>query len=132
MYPRILKPLKSNSFFLFGARGTGKSTLLRELFDPPEALFIDLLSPEVVGPLQANPGELERILAANPAPWCVIDEIQKVPQLLDVVHSLLERTPRKFALTGSSVRKLKRDAANLLAGRAFLYKLFPLTHRELR
>jgi predicted AAA+ superfamily ATPase len=81
--------------------------------------------------LQANPGELSKILAQNRKPWCIIDEIQKLPQLLDVVHSHIESIGLKFALTGSSARKLKRDSANLLAGRAFLYKLFPLTHLEL-
>jgi predicted AAA+ superfamily ATPase len=131
MYHRLLKPLKTNSFFLFGARGTGKSTLLSELFSPDETLVIDLLKPEMLAPLQANPGELSRILAQSRKPWCIIDEIQKLPQLLDIVHSHIESGGLKFALTGSSARKLKRDSANLLAGRAFLYKLFPLTHLEL-
>ena len=63
--------------------------------------------------------------------WIVIDEIQKTPKLLDIVHQLIETTDFKFVLTGSSARKLKRGAANLLAGRAFHYEMFPLTHREL-
>jgi predicted AAA+ superfamily ATPase len=131
MYPRLLKPLKTNSFFLFGACGTGKSTLLSQLFNRDEALLIDLLQPEVFAPLQGDPSELARILAQNRRPWCIIDEIQKLPQLLDVVHSQIESSDLKFVLTASSDRKLKRDSANLLAGRAFLYKLFPLTHIEL-
>lgn len=131
MYPRLLNPLLSNSFFLFGARGTGKSTLLEKTFTQDEALVIDLLKPEFLALLQANPGELERILAGSNKPWCVIDEVQKIPALLDIVHSQIESKGVKFALTGSSARKLKRDSANLLGGRAFLYKLFPLTHLEL-
>jgi len=131
MYQRLLNPLTTNSFFLFGARGTGKTTLIRQLFGAEDALLIDLLKPVFLAPLQANPQELENILAASKKPWCVIDEVQKVPQLLDVVHSQIEERGVKFALTGSSARKLKRDAANLLGGRAFLYKLFPLTHIEL-
>ncbi len=131
MYHRLSNPLKTNSFFLFGARGTGKSTLLSHLFDNKEALYIDLLDPDYLIPLQANPAELNSILAANKKPWCIIDEVQKVPELLDVIHSQIEKKKIKFALTGSSARKLKRDSANMLGGRAFLYKLFPLTHVEL-
>jgi predicted AAA+ superfamily ATPase len=131
MYPRLLNPLKSQSFFLFGARGTGKSTLLRGLFSGEEAMVVDLLEPLTLGQLQSNPASLGQMLAADPRQWCVIDEVQKVPALLDVVQSQIDTTTRKFALTGSSARKLRRDSANLLGGRAFLYKLFPLTHREL-
>lgn len=131
MYHRLLNPLKTNSFFLFGARGTGKSTLISQLFKDEEALLVDLLQPKVFAPLQGDPSELSRILAQNRKPWCIIDEIQKLPQLLDIVHSQIESSDLKFVLTGSSARKLKRDSANLLAGRAFLYKLFPLTHIEL-
>lgn len=116
---------------MFGARGTGKSTLLDTIFSQDEVLLIDLLKPEYLAPLQARPQELEKILSASKKPWCIIDEVQKVPELLDVVHQYIEKTDIKFALTGSSARKLKRDSANLLGGRAFLYKLFPLTHLEL-
>lgn len=132
MYQRLLKPLKTNSFFLFGARSTGKSTLLGEFFEEDEVLVIDLLKPEYLAPLQSNPGELNHILASSNKPWCIIDEVQKIPEILDVVHSHIEKSHIKFALTGSSARKLKRDSANLLGGRAFLYKLFPLTHLELK
>ena len=76
---------------------------------------------------------LEEINQKNKHPeWIVIDEVQKVPRLLDVAHNLIEDSEIKFALTGSSSRKLKRGGANLLAGRAFVYNLFPLTHRELQ
>jgi predicted AAA+ superfamily ATPase len=64
--------------------------------------------------------------------WVIIDEIQKVPKLLDIVHHLIETKKYKFILTGSTARKLKRSSSNLLAGRAFLYHLFPLTHLELK
>lgn len=131
MYPRLLKPLTNNSFFLFGARSTGKSTLLSQLFRQEEAILIDLLQPEYLAPLQANPAELDRFIAGAQKEWCIIDEVQKVPELLNVVHSYIEKKKIKFALTGSSARKLKRDSANLLGGRAFIYKLFPLTHLEL-
>src|SRR5690606_17584144 len=77
------------------------------------------------------PGALNDILSSSSKPWCIIDEVQKVPALLDIVHSQIEKKKIKFALTGSSARKLKRNSANMLAGRAFLFKLFPLTHREL-
>jgi predicted AAA+ superfamily ATPase len=131
MYPRLVNPLKSNSFFLFGARGTGKSTLLSRIFNPEEVLFIDLLEPDLLATLQAKPAELNNILSLNNKPWCLIDEVQKIPELLDVVHAQIEKKKVKFALTSSSARKLKRNAANMLGGRAFLYKLFPLTHIEL-
>jgi len=123
--------LKSNSFFLFGARGTGKSTFLSYFFSADEAQYIDLLDPVLFARLQSNPSELNEILATSDSPWCLIDEVQKIPPLLDIVHSQIERSGRKFALTGSSARNLKRNSANMLGGRAFLYKMFPLTHQEL-
>lgn len=131
MYPRLINPLKSNSFFLFGARGTGKSTLLSKLFNSEEALYLDLLDNEMVSRLMANPEELSRMLEESTKPWCIIDEVQKVPDLLNVAHRFIEKKKIKFALTGSSARKLKRSDSNMLGGRAFLYKLFPLTHVEL-
>jgi predicted AAA+ superfamily ATPase len=80
-----------------------------------------------------NPAELESRVAALPASrrWVVIDEVQRVPRLLDLVHRLSEATARRFVLTGSSGHKLRHGVSNLLAGRAFVYHLFPLTHREL-
>jgi uncharacterized protein len=131
MYPRYANILTSNSFFLFGARGTGKSTLLRSLFKGKDALYLDLLDSELCARLQAHPSELVGLLQAKNQPWCIIDEVQKVPEILDTVHSIIESKRTKFALTGSSARKLKRGSANMLGGRAFLYKLFPLTHFEL-
>jgi len=126
MYKRLLNILETNSFFLFGARGTGKTTLIRELFADRDAFWIDLLKPEDEELYQLHPGVLVQNLEALPAKpeWIVIDEIQRAPKLLDIVHYLIELPEHKdkalkFALTGSSARKLKRGSANLLAGRAF-------------
>jgi predicted AAA+ superfamily ATPase len=133
MYKRSVNILKSNSFFMFGARGTGKSSLLRSEFQGPRVLWIDLLHPETEALFIESPGRLsEQISRQSATPeWVVIDEVQKAPKLLDIVHLEIEHRKIKFALTGSSARKLKRGSANLLAGRAFLNHLYPLTHREL-
>jgi predicted AAA+ superfamily ATPase len=134
MIHRIINPLKTNSFFLFGARGTGKSTFLAEYFPKNESvMWVDLLDPEEEDRFSRNPGELgERLDAAgDKIQWVVLDEIQKVPRLLDIVHRRVEASSTRFAMTGSSARKLKREGTNLLAGRAFVYHLFPFTHREL-
>ncbi|HUO86550.1 MAG TPA: AAA family ATPase, partial [Thermoanaerobaculia bacterium] len=122
----------ASSFFLFGPRGTGKSTWLRERF--PDAVWIDLLRPEEHREYAARPERLRERLAASPeAETVVIDEIQKVPELLDVVHELIEsRRPRpQFVLTGSSARKLRRGGVNFLAGRALLRRLHPFMASEL-
>lgn len=132
MYQRITDPILSKSFFLFGARGTGKSTFLSLLFTK-QTLWFDLLDPEIEEELALHPNSLkEQIMAKPETEWVVIDEIQKNPKLLDIVHHLIENTNLKFALTGSSARKLKRGSANLLAGRAFVNYLFPLISLELK
>ncbi|MCU0822092.1 MAG: ATP-binding protein [Spirochaetes bacterium] len=133
MFHRILKPSNNNSYFLFGARGTGKTTLLHSLFKSGNELFIDLLDAAEADNFLRNPSELTARVAALPDKnlWIIIDEIQKVPALLDIVHKLIESSGYKFILTGSSARKLKRGESNLLAGRAFVYNLFPLTCTEL-
>lgn len=133
MVDRLLIPTKSNSFFLFGPRGSGKTTLLKRLFDPDEAMFIDLLNPVEEDLFLRDPAELERRAKTvkDYKKWIVIDEIQKLPRLLDTVHRLIENDGFYCALTGSSARKLKRGASNLLGGRAFVYNLHPFTHREL-
>ncbi len=131
MYARGLKPSKNHSFFVFGARGTGKTTLLKSLFHADSVLTLDLLSPTLVNRLQAYPEEFSEMVHGTNKEWIFIDEVQKVPALLDLVHKHIEEDQKKFILTGSSARKLKRGSANLLAGRAFVYKLFPLTHQEL-
>jgi uncharacterized protein len=136
MLPRSITLSESSSFLLLGPRGTGKSTLLRERFEGRPVLWIDLLDPEEEHRFAMRPGVLREQVEAMPAiEWVVIDEIQKVPKLLDVVHACIEAkgTGRRvrFAMTGSSARKLKQGAVNLLAGRAFVHHLFPLTSREL-
>lgn len=131
MYSRLIKPLTSSSFFLFGARGTGKTTFLSNFFSSDEVFVVDLLDVELYTRLLRNPSELNEILSTSRKPWCIIDEIQKIPALLDIIHQQIEKKKFKFALTGSSARKLKRNAANMLGGRAHVYKLFPLTHVEL-
>lgn len=133
MYQRLLKLPFHQSFFLFGARGTGKSTLIQYEFDHTNSLWLDLLDPSQEDSLARNPSELVSLVNALPPEihYVVIDEVQKVPRLLDVVHSLIEHTDKKFILTGSSARKLKRGGANLLAGRAFVYHLFPFSFLEL-
>ncbi|MBI2335611.1 MAG: ATP-binding protein [Deltaproteobacteria bacterium] len=133
MFNRIINPSKDNSFFIFGARGTGKSTWLEWKFESVPHLYIDLLNLDEEERLAKDPNALLAQVKGldQKTRWIVIDEIQKLPKLLDVVHLCIEKHKKLFALTGSSARKLKRGAANLLAGRAFVYHLFPLTHVEL-
>jgi predicted AAA+ superfamily ATPase len=133
MFRRTLNPLKTNSFLLFGARGTGKSTLIRDLLAAEEVLEVNLLDPLVYE--QATLGLKELIAKINSAAkdgkWIFIDEVQRSPKLLDVAQSLIDTSKTRFALSGSSARKLKRGGANLLAGRAYSYSLFPLNREEL-
>jgi len=136
MYIRSSKPLKSQSFFLFGSRGVGKSTLINTLLKGEKALKYDLLDLALEARLLLKPEELyfevmKKLEESKDLKWVFIDEIQKIPELLNTVHKLIEETDLKFALTGSSARKLKRGGANLLAGRAFENKIFPLTMGEL-
>jgi predicted AAA+ superfamily ATPase len=134
MLHRTLKLPKARSFFLFGARQVGKSTLLRQLFSKNHSLFINLLDTEVYFKLLAKPHLLiEEINTLDKSiSHLVIDEIQRVPELLNIVHKMIEeRKDLSFILSGSSARKLKRQGANMLAGRALTYNLFPLTHLEL-
>ncbi len=135
MFDRLIKSSENHSFFLFGARGTGKSTWLLQRFAGRPHLYIDLLDLDQEERLAKTPSALSAQLdgLANPDTWVLIDEIQKLPKLLDTVHRYIEKKPPlRFVLTGSSARKFKRGAANLLAGRAFLQYLFPLTFLELR
>jgi len=132
MFRRIKKINKNNSFFLFGARGTGKSTLLQQHFQGTNTLWIDLLRDADEERFGRYPDELSRALEVGSYQHVIIDEVQKAPKLLDVVHFEMGRREKtQFVLTGSSARKLRRGSANLLAGRAFTYKLFPLTSIEL-
>lgn len=123
--------LPAQSFFLFGPRGTGKSTWLHHQL--PEALFVDLLRPEVYREMSARPERLrDLVLGAPERDTVVVDEVQRVPELLNVVHELLESRARKrFVLTGSSARKLRRGGVDLLAGRALLQTLHPFMAAEL-
>lgn len=130
MFKRLLnKPLASRrSFFLFGPRGTGKTTWLKHHL--PDALFINLLQSEFYNRLSANPGHLRQLIPPGYQDWVVIDEVQRIPALLNEVHDLIEADRLNFALTGSSVRTLRRRGVNLLAGRALTYHMHPLTVGE--
>ena len=126
-YKRVIeKP--SKSFFLLGPRGTGKSTWLKTL---EFRLTIDLLNTRERLTYLQDPTVLrERTSKLNKGDWVLIDEVQKVPELLDEVHSIYESKKINFALSGSSARKLKRTGVNLLAGRAINRKMFPLIQSE--
>lgn len=122
-------PLKTRkSFFLFGPRGTGKTTWLRHHL--PEALFINLLRAEHYNRLTADPGLIREMIPTGYHDWIIIDEIQRVPELLNEIHDLIETNHHIFILTGSSARKLRQKGVNLLAGRALTYYLHPLTAGE--
>lgn len=134
-YARILNladAVGQRSVFLFGPRQTGKSFLLRRCF--PAAPTYNLLLADQFARLSQRPSVMrEELLASPPPPGTpvIIDEIQKLPILLDEVHHLIETTNCRFVLTGSSARKLKRGGANLLAGRAWVRHLFPLVSAEI-
>lgn len=129
MYTRIFNQSKSLSFIIFGPRGTGKSTFLKERY--PKALYIDLLKAENFNSLLANPTRIEALIPSQFDDYVIIDEIQRVPELLNEVHRLIEDMKIKFILTGSSARKLRKKGVNLLAGRARIFHFFPLTCAEL-
>ena len=128
--PRFLD-LPRGSFFLLGPRGTGKTTWLASAL--PDALVVDLLKPEVYRSLAARPERLRALVrGAAPGGDVVIDEIQRVPELLNVVHGLMESGGgHRFALTGSSARKLRRGGVNLLAGRAVMRSMHPFMAGEI-
>lgn len=129
MYSRLITLPKNKSFFLFGPRGTGKTTWVRSTF--PNALYLDLLEAEIFNDLLANPQRLDNYIPKDFRDYVVIDEVQRVPEILNEVHRLIEKDNRKFILTGSSARKLRKKGQNLLAGRALTYFLHPLTAVEL-
>ena len=130
MFERFYRP-PAGSYFLFGPRGTGKSTWLRERY--PDALFVDLVDPANTRFYDARPERLRDTIAASPDKRrVVIDEVQRVPELLQVVHQLIEVDKRlRFVLTGSSARKLRRTGVDLLAGRAALTTMHPFMAAEL-
>lgn len=121
----------SDNFFIFGPRGTGKSTWLKKTF--PDAYLIDLLDDRTFRNHIAYPERIKQIVAANPQiKRFIIDEIQKAPALLDSIHSLIEEyKTHQFIMTGSSARKLRRGGVNLLAGRALLTHFHPFMAAEL-
>jgi len=120
--------VKNKSYFLFGPRQTGKTSLIRHSL--PRVRFYDLLDASVYLALSQNPGRLGQELDAGDR-IVVIDEIQRLPALLDEVHRLIEERRIRFLLTGSSARKLRRGGVNLLGGRARTKNIHPLTYREL-
>ena len=127
---QIAPLLAMKSFFLFGPRATGKTTLIRQQL-AEIATIIDLLDSRYFLRLSGEPHELESLIAAAPADIIVIDEIQRIPELLNEIHRLIETQNITFLLTGSSARKLRRGNANLLAGRVWDARMFPLIYREL-
>ncbi len=131
MATRFLQPPGDSSFFLFGARGTGKSTWCGSRF--PDAVRLDLLSPDILRTYAARPERLRELaMGAGPGATIVIDEVQKAAELLAVVHGLLEeKLGYRFVLTGSSSRKLKRAGVDMLAGRALLRTMHPFMAAEI-
>ena len=131
MVNRIAKLSQSNSFFILGPRGSGKSTLIKQRYFK-NCLYIDLLDSQTEDRYRLNPASLKQELAAQPQlKRVIIDEVQKLPRILDMVHQLIEEKNIQFILSGSSARKLKRGGANLLAGRAFIFHLHPFSSLEL-
>lgn len=129
MFPRLLAPPK-NSFFLLGMRGTGKSSWVRSAFQ--DATTVDLLRESEYHKYLVNSDLFAERLAALPRDsWVVVDEIQRLPQLLNEVHRAIEEHGLKFALLGSSARKLRRAGTNLLGGRALLRTMYPLLPQEM-
>ncbi|HJX36915.1 MAG TPA: AAA family ATPase [Dehalococcoidales bacterium] len=127
---RLLK-CPGRSFFLFGPRGTGKSTWLSQAL--PDAFSLDLLDASLYLELSRDPHRLEALIGSRKkGAWIILDEIQKVPPLLDEVHRLMEKYKWNFALCGSSARKLRRGGANLLAGRALTLAMESFSAFELK
>ncbi len=121
--------LPSNrSAFLWGPRKTGKTTLLKQQF--PQTCFIDLLDYDLFLSLSQKPTRLRQILEAQPSKTVVVDEVQKVPILMDEIHWLIENKGYQFIMCGSSARKFRRGNASLLGGRAWRFELYPLVSRE--
>ena len=132
MYKRLLSidPSMKESALILGPRGTGKTHWLKDQF--PDALYFDLLHSETYTEFLGNPSLLEARIPSHYKDWIIIDEIQKIPALLNEVHRLIEHKKMRFILTGSSARSLRRKGVNLLAGRALTYHMHPLTVLELR
>jgi predicted AAA+ superfamily ATPase len=119
----------NRSAFLWGPRKTGKTTLLRQQF--PDACWIDLLDYDLFFLLSQRPNRLRQIVDSQSSKTVVIDEVQKIPHLMDEIHYLIENRQYQFILSGSSARKLKRGKINLLGGRAWRFELYPLVTMEI-
>ncbi len=130
MYSRNFSLKSINSYFIYGARGTGKTSWLKNAFS--KVPYFDLLDASTLFDLKSNPKNLIKRIGDDYAGQVIIDEIQKYPELLDEIHRLIEeRKNLQFILTGSSARKLRKANTNLLAGRALVKNLYPLTADEL-
>ena len=129
MLNRIIR-VPSQSFFLLGPRGSGKSTWLSAIFS--DAHVVDLLSEETYQRLLANPGQFaDELRTVSTGRWVIVDEVQRLPNLLNEVHRFIEEKRLKFVLCGSSARKLKRAGVNLLAGRALRRFMHPFVPEEI-
>ncbi len=138
MIVREINLPRTHSFFLFGPRQTGKSTLLRTRLDPERVMYYDLLRADEYRRLVAQPetlrAEVDAAMKSSPdrVNYVVVDEVQRIPELLDEIHGLIEHYPGLvFVMSGSSARKLKRTHANMLGGRAWTLRLHPLTVAEM-
>ena len=129
MFPRVFVPPGQQSYFHFGPRGTGKSVFVENFYK--HGLFFDLLDSRTYNELMADPGRLASRIPEGFSDWVIVDEVQKVPALLNEVHRLIEKRRLRFVLTGSSARRLRRGNVNLLAGRALTCRMHPLTAAEL-
>ena len=129
IYTRLAR-VPEQSFFLLGMRGAGKSTWARQVL--PDAQRLDLLDEALFTDLLADPSLFRQLLSGvGPGEWVVVDEVQRIPSLLNEVHRMIEERGVRFALLGSSARKLKTAGTNLLAGRALRKAMHPLTPAEL-
>lgn len=130
MIIRKLQIIENESVFLFGARQTGKTTLLMQQF--PDAIYYDLLDTDLLNRLRHRPSILREMLDKKPkGTLIIIDEIQQVPELLNEIHLLMNRYGFRFILCGSSARKLRRQGVNTLGGRAVPQYLFPFVSAEI-
>ena len=133
MIQRLVDFPQKQSFFLFGARGCGKTTLLQKRYSKKDSLFVDLLDVRLFQELVLDPGRFVDLIDSkkHKSKRVIVDEIQKLPILLDSIHQQIQKRNRQFILTGSSSRRLKQKGTNLLAGRAWVYYLYPFTSLEL-